>query len=60
MQLNRMTEAAAAFEIAVRDRPNDRKILEALVKCYQGNNLSPAVYLERLEALDKAEGEVDQ
>ena len=53
MQLNRMTEAVASFEIALQDRPNDRKILESLVKCYQGNNLSPDSYLARLQMLDE-------
>ncbi len=55
MQLNRMDEAVAAFEIALQDRPNNRKILESLVRCYQGNSLSPEVYLERLRRLDAAE-----
>ena len=55
MQLNRMTQAAASFEIALQERPNDRKILESLVKCYQGNNLSPEVYLARLRRLDEQE-----
>ena len=53
MQMNRMTEAAAAFEIAIQDRPNNRQILESLVKCYEGNNLSPGIYLERLKKLDE-------
>ena len=53
LQMNRMTEAAAAFEIAIQDRPNNRKILESLVKCYEGNNLSPGIYLERLKRLDE-------
>ena len=53
MQMNRMTEAAAAFEIAIQDRPNNRRILESLVKCYEGNNLSPGIYLERLRKLDE-------
>lgn len=53
MQLNRMTEAYAAFEIALQDRPDNREILEALVKCSQANNLSPKVFEDRLKQLDE-------
>ena len=55
MQLNRLIEATAAFEIAIQDRPDNRKILESLVECYRANDLSPAVYLNRLKALDEQE-----
>jgi tetratricopeptide (TPR) repeat protein len=48
MQLGRLTEAIAAFEIAIQDRPDKREILESLIKCYEDSNLSPEVYVKRL------------
>lgn len=55
MQLNRMTEAVASFEIALKDRPWNRSILESLVKCYEGSDLSPAIYQERIRQIDAGE-----
>ncbi len=55
MQLNRMTEAVASFEIALKDRPWNRSILESLVKCYEGSGLSPAIYQERIRQIDAGE-----
>jgi tetratricopeptide (TPR) repeat protein len=49
MQLNRMPEAIAAFEMALKDRPDNIKILENLIKCYEASNLSADVYKERLK-----------
>lgn len=51
MQLNRMPEAIAAFELALKDRPEEVKILKALIKCYEALNLSSDAYQERLKKL---------
>lgn len=53
MQLNHWTEAAAEFEIALLDRPNNKGILEALVKCYRANGLDPSAYVERLRVANE-------
>ncbi len=42
MQLNRMEEAAANFEVALKYRPNNKSILENLIKCYEGRLESQA------------------
>ena len=52
MQMNRLDEAAAAFELALRERPNEQKILKQLVKCYEGRDDRQAeVYRRRIAAL---------
>lgn len=42
MQLNRMEEAAANFEVALKYRPDNKTILENLIKCYEGRLESQA------------------
>jgi tetratricopeptide (TPR) repeat protein len=51
MQMNRMPEAIAAFELALKDRPDNVKIIESLIKCYEASNLSADAYKERLKKL---------
>lgn len=53
MQLNRLDEAAAEFEIALADRPNNVRILKNLVKCYDDNGLDSSSWQERLDQLKK-------
>jgi tetratricopeptide (TPR) repeat protein len=57
MQLNKWTEAAADFEFALIDRPNNKKILEALIQCYRANGLDPTPYVERLRAANENDSE---
>lgn len=52
LQLDRLTEAAAAFEIAIQDRPDNEDILEKLIKCYEGRDEKlQEVYKRRLESV---------
>ncbi|MDG1873289.1 MAG: tetratricopeptide repeat protein [Mariniblastus sp.] len=51
MQLNRMSEAAAEFEFALRTRPDDQDILAALIKCYSANGLDPSPYENHLKSI---------
>jgi hypothetical protein len=51
-QLQRYSEAIVSFETALRDRPNNRSILQHLVDCYEAANLDPAIYRNRLTELD--------
>ena len=54
MQMNRLDEAAAAFELAMQHRPEEKKILESLIKCYEGRDDRQAeVYRRRLAALNE-------
>ena len=48
MELGRYEEAIASLELALRDRPNNRKTIEALIECYQASGLDPGRYRERL------------
>ncbi len=59
MQLNRIPEAIASFELALQDRPTNRKILEALIKCYEISNLSADDYKKQLAKLDQATQETE-
>lgn len=52
MQLNRLDEATAEFEIALADRPGNKRILENLVECYRANGLDPSGWLERLKLIE--------
>ena len=62
MQMNRMDEAAAALEMAAQLRPENQKILEALIQCYEGrDNLQADIYRRRLERLrEKGNENVDE
>ncbi len=51
MQLNRLDEAAADFEIALSERPDNEKILNNLVDCYRLNGLDPSGWQERLDEI---------
>jgi tetratricopeptide (TPR) repeat protein len=53
MQLNRMPEAIAAFELAIQDRPDNIQIIESLITCYEASNLSADAYKERLKKLSE-------
>lgn len=55
MQLGRIEEAAAALEIAFRNRPNSVKIIERLQECYEavGDDRQAEVYRRRAESLKK-------
>jgi tetratricopeptide (TPR) repeat protein len=55
MQLNRMPEAIAALELALQDRPDNIKIIELLIQCYEASNLSADAYKERLKKLTSNE-----
>jgi Flp pilus assembly protein TadD len=51
LALNRVTEAAASFELALQYRPDNPGILESLVKCYAGRDeKQAAAYQKRLDA----------
>lgn len=51
LALNRITEAAASFELALQYRPDNPGILESLVKCYTGRDeKQAAAYQKRLDA----------
>jgi tetratricopeptide (TPR) repeat protein len=51
LALNRVSEAAASFEIALQYRPNNPGILESLVKCYTGRDeKQAAAFQKRLDA----------
>ncbi len=60
MQLDKWTEAAADFEFALIDRPKNKKILEALIKCYRADGLDPSAYVERLRAVNEEEPENEE
>ena len=53
MQLNRYKDAAAAFEIAFRNRSTSKEIIERLIECYEklGNEKQAEAYRRRLEKL---------
>lgn len=56
MQLDRWEEAAAAFEVAFRNRPNSKEIIERLIICYEGRNERQAeAYRRRLEKIEQEE-----
>lgn len=57
MQLNRWTDAIAEFELAVIDRPEERQILESLVKCFQASGLEPGPWKRRLDSLDSSDSQ---
>lgn len=58
MQMDRMDEAAAALEMAMQVRPENKDILEALIRCYEGrDDLQAEVYRKRLEELKFSESE---
>ncbi len=57
LQMNRMDEAAASLELAMRSRPKNKDILAALIKCYEGrDDLQADVYRQRLEAIEADTG----
>ena len=54
LALNRISEAAASFEIALQYRPNNPGILESLVKCYTGRDeKQAAAFQKRLDAANQ-------
>jgi Flp pilus assembly protein TadD len=54
LALNRVSEAAASFEIALQYRPNNAGILESLVKCYTGrDDKQAAAFQKRLDAANQ-------
>jgi tetratricopeptide (TPR) repeat protein len=54
LALNRISEAAASFEIALQYRPNNPGILESLVKCYTGrDDKQAAAFQKRLDAANQ-------
>ena len=55
MQLDRMQEAAASFEVAFQHRPSSIEIVEKLITCYEqaGNTRQAEAYRRRLEKLKK-------
>lgn len=54
LALNRVSEAAASFEIALQYRPNNPGILESLVKCYTGrDDKQAAAFQKRLDAANQ-------
>ena len=53
MQLEHFEDAIAAFELALIGRPDNLKILRALIKCYDQTELDSAGYVERIEELQK-------
>ena len=56
MQLGRMEEAAAAFELAFRNRPDSKEIIQRLIECYTGRNEKQAeAYRRLLLKLEKEE-----
>ena len=56
MQLGRMEEAAAAFEVAFRNRPKSKEIIKNLIITYTGKNERQAeAYRRRLEKLEREE-----
>jgi len=55
MQLNRWTEAIADFEFAHRDRPDNRQIIESLIRCYQAAGLDDGQWIRKLQELDQNE-----
>jgi tetratricopeptide (TPR) repeat protein len=55
MQLNRMPEAIAAFELALQDRPENVEIIRYLIQCYEASNLSADAYKEQLKKLTGSE-----
>jgi Flp pilus assembly protein TadD len=51
LALDRITEAAASFELALQYRPDNPGILESLVKCYTGRDeKQAAAYQKQLDA----------
>jgi tetratricopeptide (TPR) repeat protein len=52
MQLNRWTDAIADFEYAHRGRPENRQIIESLIRCYQAVGLDDGQWVRKLEQLD--------
>lgn len=56
MQLDRMQEAAAAFEVAFRNRPKSKEILNRLIKTLEGRDERQAeVYRRRLAKIEQEE-----
>ena len=53
MQLSRYKDAAAAFEIAFRNRSTSKEIVERLIECYEklGNERQAEAYRRRLEKI---------
>lgn len=52
LALNRVSEAAASFELALQFRPNNPGILESLIKCYAGRDeKQAAAFQKRLDAV---------
>ena len=49
MQLNRWTDAAAEFEKALVDRPDNTKILESIIECYKASGLDATAFVNRLQ-----------
>lgn len=53
-QQDRLQEALAVFERALRARPNHADTLRSLIECYRGlNKLPPELYVERLAAISE-------
>ncbi len=53
-QQDRLQEALAVYERALRARPFHADTLRSLIECYRGlNKLPPEQYVERLEGLDE-------
>jgi tetratricopeptide (TPR) repeat protein len=52
LALNRVSEAAASFELALQFRPDNAGILESLIKCYTGRDeKQAAAFRKRLDAV---------
>ena len=55
MQLNRWTDAIADFEFAHRGRPENRQIVESLIRCYQAAGLDEGQWVRKLDQLNEKE-----
>ncbi len=54
MQLDRLDEAASAFEISIQQRPDNKEILQKLIQCYEGRDEKLAdTYRRRLQKLEQ-------
>lgn len=56
MKLNRMSEAAAEFEFALRGRPDNEDILVSLIECYRADGLDPTAFEKHLQMIRERDG----
>ena len=55
LQLERVSEAVAEFEFALRARPNNVEILKSLIMCYNENDMDASPYERKLSAVLQAQ-----